>query len=52
MVDRETEKGLSEHTPSLAFSHSHFEQILIMVSAVPLAFLDAELGTGERDMGS
>lgn len=38
--------------PSLAFSHSHFEQILIAVSSVPLAFLDAELGTEERDMGS
>ena len=52
MVGSETESGLSEHTPSLAFSHSHFEQILIAVSGVPLAFLDAELGSGDRDIGS
>lgn len=52
VIGRETENGLSEHTPSLAFSHSHFEQILIALSGVPLAFLDAELGAGERDVGS
>lgn len=36
--------------PSLAFTRSHFEQIFIVVSVVPLAFLEVELGAGERDM--
>lgn len=36
-----------KHTPSLVFTHSHFEQILIAVSGALLAFLKAELGAGE-----
>lgn len=51
MVGREAENGFSKHTPSLAFTRSHFEQIFIAVSGVPLAFLEVELGAGERDRG-